>query len=58
MVKKFDVVPNIRGASVTDEVGLLSLEVSGSPDEIENAFKWLRKNNIKVDPIEMNVVEP
>lgn len=58
MVKKFDVVPNIRGASVTDEVGLLSLEVSGSPEEIENAFKWLRKNNIKVDPIEMNVVEP
>ncbi len=58
LIKKFDVVPNIRGASVTDEVGILSLELQGPEEALEKAFDWLRKVKVKVDPIEMNVMEP
>jgi molybdopterin synthase sulfur carrier subunit len=58
MVKKFDVVPNIRGASVTEDLGIMSVEVSGTRDNVEKALEWVRKQGLKVDPIEMNVVEP
>ncbi len=58
IVKRFDVIPNIRGASVTEEMGILSLELQGSEDALEQTFAYLRKEGVKVDPIEMNVVEP
>jgi molybdopterin synthase sulfur carrier subunit len=58
VIKKFDVIPNIRGASVTEDLGIMSVEFSGSREEVEKALEWLRKQGVKVDPIEMNVVEP
>jgi molybdopterin synthase sulfur carrier subunit len=58
VIKKFDVVPNIRGASVTDDLGIMSVEFSGPREEVDKALDWLRKQGVKVDPIEMNVVEP
>jgi molybdopterin synthase sulfur carrier subunit len=58
VIKKFDVIPNIRGASVTDDVGIMSVEFSGPREEVDKALDWLRKQGVKVDPIEMNVVEP
>ncbi len=58
VIKKFDVIPNIRGASVTDEVGIMSVEFSGPREEVDKALDWIRKQGVKVDPIEMNVVEP
>jgi molybdopterin synthase sulfur carrier subunit len=58
MVKKFDVIPNIRGASVTEDLGIMSVEVSGTRDSVEKALEWVKKQGLKVDPIEMNVVEP
>jgi molybdopterin synthase sulfur carrier subunit len=57
LVKKFDVIPNIRGASVTEEMGIMSVEISGKRDDVEKALDWVRKQGLKVDPIEMNVVE-
>ena len=33
--KKFEVVTNVRQASITDEVGLVSLSLSGERDEIK-----------------------
>jgi molybdopterin synthase sulfur carrier subunit len=58
IVKKFDVIPNIRGASVTEEMGIMSVEISGKRDDVEKALEWVKKQGLKVDPIEMNVVEP
>ncbi len=58
LVKKFDVVPNSRGASVTEDMGIMSVEFSGRKDAVEKALDWARKQGLKVDPIEMNVVEP
>ncbi len=55
--KKFDVVTNIRGANVSDEMGLMALEVEGSALEIDRAVAWLRAQGITVEPIEKNVIE-
>jgi len=55
--KKFDVITNIRGANVSDEMGLLALEVEGSPEELDRAVAWLRAQGITVEPIEKNVIE-
>jgi L-aspartate semialdehyde sulfurtransferase ferredoxin len=54
---KFEVITNIRQASVTEEVGIVSLELAGDRSEIKKAIKWLEGLNIKVEPVEINVIE-
>ena len=54
---KFKVVTNIRGASVSDHIGIVALELDGDSDEIRGATKWLVDNGVKVEPIEKNVIE-
>ena len=54
---KFKVVTNIRQASVTEEVGIVSLELVGNRNEIKKAIKWLEGLGIKVEPVEINVIE-
>jgi len=54
---KFKVVTNIRQASVTEEVGIVSLELQGERSEIKKAIKWLEGLAIKVEPVEINVIE-
>jgi ABC-type methionine transport system ATPase subunit len=54
---KFKVVTNVRQASVTEEVGIVSLEVVGERTEIKKAIKWLESLKIKVEPVEINVIE-
>jgi hypothetical protein len=54
---KFKVVTNIRQASVTEEVGIVSLELEGQRAEIRKAIKWLESLGIKVEPVEINVIE-
>ena len=48
---KFQVVPNIRGASVTDEIAILSLEMEGEPEGIDAAVEFLRDKGVKVELI-------
>ncbi|HJY83316.1 MAG TPA: NIL domain-containing protein [Candidatus Binatia bacterium] len=55
--KKFDIVTNIRGANVSNEMGLMALELEGSALEIDRAVEWLRTQGITVEPIEKNVIE-
>ena len=57
LVKKFDIVFNIRGASVSEEMGLVAVEFEGSTDQIERALSWLRQTGVTVEPIEKNVIE-
>jgi len=54
---KFKVITNIRGASVSEEIGLVALELQGEEREIEKAIKYLKKLGIRVEPIEKDVVE-
>ena len=55
--QKFPVVTNIRQASVTDEIGILCLELDGKRADIKAAIKWLEKIGVKVEPAEINVIE-
>ena len=54
---KFPVVTNIRQASVTDEIGIVCLEVDGKRSDVKAAIKWLEKLGVSVEPVEINVIE-
>ena len=51
MVRKHDLVFDIRSANVTPELGLMALELTGDPAEIEAAVTWFRRRGVQVDPI-------
>jgi hypothetical protein len=55
--QKFKVVTNVRQASVTDEIGIVCLELEGARPDIKAAIKWLEKSGINVEPVEINVIE-
>jgi L-aspartate semialdehyde sulfurtransferase ferredoxin len=55
--KEFTVVTNVRQASMTDEIGLVSLSLEGERDEIKKAISWLEKLGVKVEPVEINTIE-
>lgn len=57
LAKAFEVVTNVRQASVTDEIGLVSLELEGEREEIKKAIAWLEDLGIKVEPVEINTIE-
>ena len=50
--KNFQVIPNIRGASVTDEIALIALELEGEEGEIDRATEFLKEKGVKVENIE------
>ncbi len=54
---QFQVITNIRQASVTEEVGIVSLELEGERAEIKRAIAWLEELGVKVEPVEINVIE-
>jgi ABC-type methionine transport system ATPase subunit len=53
----FRVVTNIRGASISDHMGIVALELDGEQDEIDKAIRWIAAQGVKVEPIEKNVIE-
>jgi hypothetical protein len=55
--RKFPVVTNVRQASVTDEIGIVCLELSGPRPAVKAAIKWLEALGIKVEPVEIGVIE-
>ncbi len=55
--KKYNVVTNIRQASVNEEIGVVSVEIDGERDEIEKAIAWLEELGVKVEPVEINTIE-
>ncbi|HUS11016.1 MAG TPA: NIL domain-containing protein [Pyrinomonadaceae bacterium] len=54
---KFPLVTNIRQVSVTDEIGIVCLELEGERAQIKSAILWLEKQGIRVEPVEINVIE-
>jgi ABC-type methionine transport system ATPase subunit len=57
MAKKFDVMPNIRRANVTETVGELILDLEGTEENIEKGIEYLTKMGVKVEPIVGDIVE-
>jgi ABC-type methionine transport system ATPase subunit len=55
--KQFDVIFNIRGSTVTAEMGLVALKIDGKESEVAKAIAWLKSKGVTVEPIEKNVIE-
>ena len=51
MAKKFDIMPNIRKARVTETVGEMMLELEGTEKNLELGIKFLESRGIKVEPV-------
>jgi ABC-type methionine transport system ATPase subunit len=47
--KDFAVVPNIRGASVTEDGGFMVIEMEGESGEIDRCIAYLSSRGVKVD---------
>jgi ABC-type methionine transport system ATPase subunit len=54
---KFHIVTNIRQASVTDEIGIVCLELQGGQADVKASIHWLEKQGVNVEPVEISVVE-
>ncbi len=57
MAKKYDVLPNIRRARVTDTIGEMLLELEGSEENLEKGIKSLQEQGIEVELIEGDVIQ-
>lgn len=51
MAKKFDVMPNIRKARVTESVGEMMLELKGTEANLQKGIQFLESRGIKVEPV-------
>jgi ABC-type methionine transport system ATPase subunit len=52
MAKKFDVMPNIRRAKVTESVGEVVLELEASEKKLEEGIAYLRERGVAVELVE------
>jgi ABC-type methionine transport system ATPase subunit len=52
MAKKFDVMPNIRRAKVTESVGEVVLELEGTNKNLEDGIAYLKERGVKVETLE------
>jgi len=53
---KFKIVTNVRQATITDEIGIVCLELDGAHGEVAKAIKWLEKQGVNVEPVEIGVI--
>ena len=56
MAKEYKVVPNIRRAKVTENIGEVTLELEGSEDSLKKAVVFLEKKGVKVESVVGDVV--
>ena len=57
MAMKYNVVPNIRRAKVTEEVGEMVLELEGEGNNLEKGIAYLHKTGVIVEPLLGDIIE-
>ena len=57
VVKRFDVVPNIRRANVEQHSGWVILELTGSQEELDGSIAYLEEVGCTVNTMEGDVIE-
>lgn len=57
MAKKYDIMPNIRRARVTETVGEMVLELDGTEENLKNGIEMLKRQGIEVEFVEGDLVE-
>lgn len=48
---QFGVIPNIRAASITEQMAMVAVEIEGSEVKIEQAVVYLRERGVTVEEI-------
>jgi ABC-type methionine transport system ATPase subunit len=56
MAKKFDVMPNIRRARVTESVGEVVLELEGAEKNLKDGITFLEEHGVKVEAAEGDIL--
>ncbi len=51
MAKKYDIMPNIRKARVTESIGEMLLELEGTEKNLADGIKFLESRGIKVEDV-------
>ncbi len=57
MAKRYDVMPNIRRARVTETVGEMVLELEGTEENLKKGIKALKEQGVDVELVEGDIVE-
>lgn len=57
MAKKYDLIPNIRRARVTETVGEMILEIEGDDESIQKGIQSLRQQGVLVELVEGDILE-
>ena len=57
VVKRYDVVPNIRRANVEQHSGWVILELTGSQEELDRSIAYLEEVGCTVNTMEGDVIE-
>lgn len=52
LVRRFDILPNIRRADVSDDVGWIVCELDGDDARVAEAVAWMREIGVSVDLLE------
>lgn len=57
MAKKYNILPNIRRAKVTETSGELVLELEGKEEDLDKGVEFLKKAGVIVESVVGNVLE-
>jgi ABC-type methionine transport system ATPase subunit len=57
LITRFELKANIRQAEVRDEIGIVCLELEGPRPSLKKATQWLERKGVKVEPVEINVID-
>jgi len=48
---QFGVIPNIRAASITEQLAMVAVEIEGPPEKIDASVVYLRERGVQVEEI-------
>ena len=57
LAKKYNIMPNIRRAKVTEKIGELVLELEGKEENLNKGVGFLKKAGVIVEPVVGDIVE-
>jgi ABC-type methionine transport system ATPase subunit len=57
MAKKFDIMPNIRRARVTETIGEVVLELEGTEENINSGIEYMKQQGVDIELIEGDILE-
>ena len=49
MMRRYDVLPNIRRADIDDDLGWMICEITGERPVLEQALAWIAAEGVQVD---------